>query len=37
MEELIVPGLYKHFKGQKYVTVGVATAIPGIPKDLKNT
>lgn len=35
MEELVVPGLYKHFKGQKYVTVGIATSIPGIPKDLK--
>lgn len=35
MEELVVPGIYKHFKGQKYITLGVATAIPGIPKDLK--
>lgn len=35
MEELVVPGLYKHFKGYKYVTLGIATPVGGIPKHLK--
>ena len=35
MEELVIPGLYRHFKGEKYVTLGIATSILGIPKDLK--